>query len=640
MTKTYKPLSEQLLALWHPTKNLPLVPEKVSAGSSKRKINWICSAGHEWVSSVVNQSKKKEPCGICPPVDIDLQGKDLATCFPDIAAQWHPTKNPVGPDMVSYGSKKKYWWIDSLGHDWEATVTARTSANQGCPYCSGNRILVGFNDLVTTNPEIIPELHPTLNGALLATEITRGSNTPIWWIDALGHEWKAAPNARLYRKQGCPFCSGQRVLAGFNDLATKTPELIAEWDFSKNTINPTEVTSGSTTKIWWICKNSHSWEAGVGERKKYGCGECAKENAGKTKRIPKNGSDLASQNPFFASQWHPTKNGENTPETVNAGSSMYAWWLCHKGHEWEAKLSDRRFYNTGCPVCALGISISKPEQEIVDFLQSQNIQVEQSNRTILGGVEIDIYLPDHKLGIEFNGVYWHTEQNGKHSSYHYDKWNSAVKAGIQLIQIWEDDYTRSPTLIQNMLMHKTGKSMVGKVFARNTTIHTISTQTARSFLDSHHIQGFASGSYYLSLRDTTDAVIAVLVLRKEAGGTLNIIRYATSKNVVGGFTKLLKNAEILYRPDRFVTFSDNCVSDGGLYLNNGFIVDKEIAPDYRYVVNNIRQHKFGYRLKRFRDDPSLMWQENLTEKELADLNNLPRIWDAGKIRWVKTLSGQ
>lgn len=77
------------------------------------------------------------------------------------------------------------------------------------------------------------------------------------------------------------------------------------------------------------------------------------------------------------------------------------------------------------------------------------------------------------------------------------------------------------------------------------------------------------------------------------------------------------------------------VSDGGLYSASGFVADKELAPDYAYMVNGIRQHKFGYRLKRFRADPSLLWAEGKTERELADLNNLTRIWDAGKMRWVK-----
>lgn len=133
-------------------------------------------------------------------------------------------------------------------------------------------------------------------------------------------------------------------------------------------------------------------------------------------------------------------------------------------------------------------------------------------------------------------------------------------------------------------------------------------------------------------------VLAVMVLKREPGTngkTLNLLRFATSVNVVGGFTKLLKHVEKEYAPESIITFSDNCVSDGGLYLNNSFTVAAELAPDYKYVVKGERVHKFQYRLKRFREDPNLIFEEGLSERELAQLNNLPRIWDAGKIKWVK-----
>ena len=110
----------------------------------------------------------------------------------------------------------------------------------------------------------------------------------------------------------------------------------------------------------------------------------------------------------------------------------------------------------------------------------------------------------------------------------------------------------------------------------------------------------------------------------------------TAYSVPGGFTKLLKAAQGIYPEYPFITFSDHMVSDGGLYAASGFVADKELAPDYAYMVNGARQHKFGYRLKRFRTDPSLLWEEGKTERELADLNNLTRIWDAGKTRWVKS----
>lgn len=82
------------------------------------------------------------------------------------------------------------------------------------------------------------------------------------------------------------------------------------------------------------------------------------------------------------------------------------------------------------------------------------------------------------------------------------------------------------------------------------------------------------------------------------------------------------------------TFSDHCVSDGGLYEQNGFVVDKVLPPDYMYVVGNRREHKFRYRLKRFREDPNLVYQDGISERELAKLNGLRRVWDAGKTRWL------
>lgn len=108
-------------------------------------------------------------------------------------------------------------------------------------------------------------------------------------------------------------------------------------------------------------------------------------------------------------------------------------------------------------------------------------------------------------------------------------------------------------------------------------------------------------------------------------------------SVIGGFTKLLKHVEKTYSPESVITFSDNCVSDGGLYEKNGFVAVKELAPDYKYVVRGERVHKFRYRLKRFKNDGSLVFEEGRSERELAELNGLARIWDAGKTKWEKLL---
>lgn len=220
---------------------------------------------------------------------------------------------------------------------------------------------------------------------------------------------------------------------------------------------------------------------------------------------------------------------------------------------------------------------------------------------------------------------------------------------MQLIQVWEDDWRRRLNIIKEMLAQKLGVSTLDCIGARKTNITEVNTAMTKRFLDDHHIQGFASATHYLALtapkreeqqKREEPQVVALLALRVEKNGVTgslkgNIIRYATCMNVMGGFSKLLSFVEQTYTLDSIYTFSDNCVSDGGLYASTGFKPLNTLKPDYMYVVNSVRYHKFGYRLKRFRQDPTLLWEEGLTEAQLAQLNGLPRIWDAGKIKWEK-----
>lgn len=186
-----------------------------------------------------------------------------------------------------------------------------------------------------------------------------------------------------------------------------------------------------------------------------------------------------------------------------------------------------------------------------------------------------------------------------------------------------------------MISHKIGVNDSRRVYARNTTIVSLNYTDSSHFLDINHIQGEVPGSLYLGLQDGDD-IVAVSVWRKN-GHTLYLDRYATSTQVIGGMGKLLKTGKRWskeHNVDKIVTFADHEVSNGGLYEKLGFTLDKEIPPDYSYVVNNKRIHKFNYRKKRFLTDPELTYVEGLTEKELARLNGLPRIWDSGKTRYI------
>ena len=150
------------------------------------------------------------------------------TSFPDVfpllAAQWHPTLNePITVLDISPGSGTKYWWLGPCGHWWQASPGHRV-AGRGCPVCAGKLILLGHNDLATTRPDLLAEWHPTNNLPLMPHAVTKGSSRRVWWIDSFGHEWQAQVNNRA-NGTNCPICSGNQVLAGFNDLVTCMPVL-------------------------------------------------------------------------------------------------------------------------------------------------------------------------------------------------------------------------------------------------------------------------------------------------------------------------------------------------------------------------------------------------------------------------------
>jgi hypothetical protein len=555
---------------------------------------------------------------------------DLATVRPDLAERWHPTKNgSLTPNTIIANYRKKVWWLCEKGHESFTTPANRVGSGVGCTVCSNRTIVAGVNDINTTHPELGAQWHPTKN-VLLSTEVSFGSQKKAWWVCGEGHEWDATIGSR--QKRGCPVCAGKRVLAGFNDLATVQPVLAKEWHPTKNVLKVTEVTQGSGKKVWWLGVCGHEWDATVLNRvfAKSSCPVCANQV------ILVGFNDLSSTHAGLASEWS-SRNTLKVTE-ITYGADLKAWWECSKGHEWDSTPRGRVRGN-GCPECNASNFVSKPEKEINEWVNGLGLATHTSARSIVKKVELDIFVPSKMFAIEFNGLYWHSDVF-KVNDYHYEKWLACKRDGIQLVQVWEDEWNENPGQVKRMLAHKLGVSQERKVFGRKTVVVSVSKAVAETFLDVNHVQGYASGSFYLGLREKGEAgaLVAVLVLKKEAGTdgeTLNIIRYATNASVVGGFTKLLKYVEVVLNPARVITFSDNCVSDGGLYAGNGFVADKELKPDYMYIVKGVRKHKFGYRLKRFREDPELKYDAGLTERELAVLNGLWRVYDAGKTRWVK-----
>lgn len=549
-----------------------------------------------------------------------------------LATIWDTNLNGVPSSEVKVSSKMKFWWLCDKGHSYQSTPKDMFYNATGCGVCRGLQVLPGYNDLASYRPLLVTQWHP--KNILNPTEVTRHSQKKVWWVCAEGHEWEASIGSRSKENgRGCPYCSGRFAIPGETDLATLYPHLMDEWS-PANTVDPSTLKPNSVKNVHWVCGKGHQWEAKPNNRtaNKSGCPYCS------NKKIHVGQNDFLTTHPLLAEEWHPSKNALN-PEDITYGHGVKVWWQCDNKHEWEATPKDRVRGN-GCPSCYSSSFKSKAEDDIRQYVESLGFEVQTTVRSLIKGQELDIYVPEKNLAIEYNGLYWHTEAFGKDKWYHYKKWEACRNKGLQLLHIWEDDWKLREAITKTMLAHKLGRSQDGKVFARNTQVVELSVEESRKFLTENHIQGYVPGSVCLSLQEA-NIPVALMVLKKEPGSdgkTLNLLRYATSKSVVGGFTKLLSALQKLHpRVDTIITFSDNCVSDGKLYSAHGFLASKELEPDYMYVVRNERKHKFGYRLKRFETDPTLKHVEGLSEIELAKLNGIPRIWDAGKTRWVLSL---
>ena len=151
----------------------------------------------------------------------------LAAVHPELIAEWSDRNLPLTPDSVTFGSNKKVWWKGACGHEWETSIKARSSGEK-CPICSGARVIEGINDLNTLKPEVASEWSE--KNEIKPTEVSIGSHKKVIWKCKLGHEWIATVKSRTINKTGCPYCSHNKVLAGFNDLATLFPEVANEWN--------------------------------------------------------------------------------------------------------------------------------------------------------------------------------------------------------------------------------------------------------------------------------------------------------------------------------------------------------------------------------------------------------------------------
>ena len=274
---------------------------------------------------------------------------------------------------------------------------------------------------ISENKKLMTERDWDKNNAdgLSPYSFTFGSQVKTWWKCSKGHSWKATIKSRAYNGRGCPFCAGNKVICGYNDLQTLFPNVAKYWDYEKNDgLKPSQISAKSKKVAWWKCDKGHSYDMSVDKKTLRGfkCPICSNY------RIVAGINDLATTNPNLVVEWNKEKNGTLLPQKIGKNSMKKIWRICTRGHERTATPHDRTQDNTGCPICSARRSTSFPEQAIYFYLKKLYPDTINRYKDIFdNSMELDVYIPSLRLGIEFDGKAFHnTEDQHKRELIKYE----------------------------------------------------------------------------------------------------------------------------------------------------------------------------------------------------------------------------
>jgi hypothetical protein len=298
---------------------------------------------------------------------------------------------------------------------------------------------------------------------------------------------------------------------------------------------------------------------------------------------------------------------------------------------------------TNCFPISENASIS--QIELYNFItKNYNGEVILDCKNIINPYEIDIYIPELKLGFEFNGIWWHSDKF-KNENYHLKKYESSIINDIQLVTIWEDDWVKNREICESFILNKIGKSS-NKIFARKCEIKEISYNDSRIFLDNNHLQGDCKSSIRIGLFYNSELVSLMtfsklrlplqrLEKNRNKDKHYELTRFCNkiNNNVVGGASKLLNYFNKKYLPIQVETYSDNLISNGKLYDKLGFTYSHTSKPGYWYVIDGIREHRFNWRKQKL---IKLGYDFNKTEEEIMSELGYYRIYNAGNKKWIKS----
>jgi hypothetical protein len=292
-----------------------------------------------------------------------------------------------------------------------------------------------------------------------------------------------------------------------------------------------------------------------------------------------------------------------------------------------------KYNNSSCMVCYPKNELSSiKEKEMVNWLKSLSITVIENDRTLIKK-EIDIYLPDFKIGIEFNGLYYHSDKF-KNKTYHIDKTNRCHEIGIELLHIWEDDWVYKTNIVKSIISNRL-KLSNKVIYARKCELRLIDSKISKIFLNENHIQGNTTSSIQIGLYNN-EILVSVMTFgnrRINSQNSFELIRFCNLINytIVGGASKIFKYFKNNYDVDKIVSYSDISIFNGGLYEKLGFKNDGRTVLNYYWTDLNIKYHRFNFNKKKL---VKMGYDERLTGDQIMSNIGYYKIWSCGQIRWI------
>ena len=499
------------------------------------------------------------------------------------------------------------------GEFWQTPVAH--VRGHGCPICSNHK-----RGKHTVNTENLIERCMKVHNNKYSYEKTKyiDANTKIC-VSCLVHgDFHILPFNHL-GGQGCPMCKGRNLTQ--DDVIAKFKEIHKDkYDYSK------VIFSKIKEKVCIICpEHGEFWQTPQKHINGQGCPKCSHE-----KKI------LTSEQ--FVKKSHEIHGNKYITEGIQYSGYKSRITLKCPIHGEFSQLVVNHLQGCGCPKC--GNNFSKGEQSVNDFIVHElDTNTNTKNKSIISPYELDIYIPQKNIAIEYNGLRWHSEIFNKNNYYHLLKTEMCENAKIQLVHIFEDEWLYKPDIVKSRLKSIFGITL-NKIYARKCIIKDVSFKESKEFLDQNHIQGNCMSKYRYGLYYDNELVSLMTfgAKRKSLGSKseekcYELLRFCNKLNttVIGGASKLLKHFVKVHNPNEIISYCDRRWSQGDLYEKLGFKFDHVSQPNYYYVIKGKRENRFKYRKSELVKQG---FDKNKTEHEIMLERGIYRIYDCGTKAYI------